>query len=103
MKRSPLVVLWVVAPVALAPVASSAQVVETAEPAGSVAESPASGEPVEAEPTAPFDAAAAVEEYLGRLTPEEKERSDSYFEGGYWIQLFGFLYGLVVARRPRAR
>jgi len=44
----------------------------------------------------PFDPEAATRAYLDRLTPEEKERSDSYFEGGYWLQLWGFLYGLGV-------
>jgi STE24 endopeptidase len=45
----------------------------------------------------PFDAKAATEAYLARLTPEERERSDSYFEGGYWLQLWNFLFGLAVA------
>lgn len=44
-----------------------------------------------------FDPVAATEAYLDRLTPEQKARSDSYFEGGYWLQLWGFLYGLGVA------
>ncbi len=44
-----------------------------------------------------FDPQAATETYLDRLTPEEKDRSDTYFEGGYWLQLWGFLYGLGIA------
>ncbi|MEE8277633.1 MAG: M48 family metallopeptidase [Thermoanaerobaculia bacterium] len=44
-----------------------------------------------------FDPQAATETYLDRLTPEEKDRSDNYFEGGYWLQLWGFLYGLGIA------
>jgi len=44
-----------------------------------------------------FDVEAATEEYLSRLSPEEKARSDAYFEGGYWLQLWGFLYTLGVA------
>jgi STE24 endopeptidase len=36
-------------------------------------------------------------EYLGRLSPEDRARSDAYFEGGYWLQLLDFLYGLGVA------
>jgi STE24 endopeptidase len=44
-----------------------------------------------------FDPEAATRAYLDRLSPEEKERSDSYFEGGYWLQLWSFLYGLGVA------
>jgi STE24 endopeptidase len=45
----------------------------------------------------PFDVEEATRTYLDRLTPEEKERSDSYFEGGYWLQLWGLVYSLVVA------
>jgi STE24 endopeptidase len=35
--------------------------------------------------------------YLSRLSPEEKARSDAYFEGGYWLGLVDFLYGLGIA------
>jgi STE24 endopeptidase len=43
-----------------------------------------------------FDPEAATEAYLARLSPEKRARSDAYFEGGYWITLWGFLYGLGV-------
>ena len=36
-------------------------------------------------------------EYLNRLSPEERARSDAYFEGGYWLQVLDFGYGLGVA------
>ncbi len=45
----------------------------------------------------PFDVEAATRAYLERMTPEQRARSDAYFEGGYWLQLWGFLYGLGVA------
>lgn len=44
-----------------------------------------------------FDAEAATEAYLARMSPEARARSDAYFEGGYWLQLWGFLYGLGVS------
>lgn len=44
-----------------------------------------------------LDTEAAVEQYLGRLTPEERQRSDAYFEGGYWLDLWTFLWGAGVA------
>lgn len=44
-----------------------------------------------------FDATAATEAYLATLSGAEREQSDAYFVGGYWLQLWGFLYGLVVA------
>ncbi|HEY4573006.1 MAG TPA: M48 family metallopeptidase [Thermoanaerobaculia bacterium] len=47
--------------------------------------------------TAHFDPQAATEAYLARMTPEQRARSDAYFEGGYWLLLWDFLYGLGVA------
>src|SRR3954471_4998776 len=44
-----------------------------------------------------FDPQAATEAYLARLSPEQRARSDAYFEGGYWLLLWDFLYGLGVA------
>ncbi len=55
-------------------------------------------------PAVAFDVEAATDAYLSRLTPEEKESSDAYFEGGYWLQLWGVLVrtrSLVVAARYR--
>jgi STE24 endopeptidase len=43
-----------------------------------------------------FDPVAATAAYLATVPPEKKARSDAYFEGGYWLQLWGFLYGLAV-------
>jgi STE24 endopeptidase len=44
-----------------------------------------------------FDVDQATNAYLDRLTPEKRAKSDAYFEGGYWITLWSFLYGLGVA------
>ncbi|MFZ1808569.1 MAG: M48 family metallopeptidase [Cyclobacteriaceae bacterium] len=44
-----------------------------------------------------FNVETATQAYIDTLTPEQKEKSDSYFEGGYWLSLWGLLYGLVVA------
>ncbi len=42
--------------------------------------------------TAPaFDVNAAVEAYLAKMSPGQRARSDAYFEGGYWMQLWDFL------------
>jgi len=40
--------------------------------------------------------AAATRAYLARLSPEERARSDAYFEGGYWIQLSLVLFPLLL-------
>ncbi len=43
-----------------------------------------------------FDVDRATQAYLDLLTPAQRAQSDAYFEGGYWLQLWGFLYGLAV-------
>ena len=43
-----------------------------------------------------FDVDKATESYIALLSPEQRAQSDAYFEGGYWLQLWGFLYGLLV-------
>ncbi len=45
----------------------------------------------------PIDPTAATEVFMNRLQGEARARSDSYAEGGYWLLLWNFLYGLVVA------
>lgn len=44
-----------------------------------------------------FDVDRATEAYLNVLTPEQRAKSDAYFEGGYWIELWELLYGLAIA------
>jgi len=53
--------------------------------------------PAGAEAGPGFDVDTATTAYVNLLTEEERARSDAYFEGGYWLQLWGFLYGLGVA------
>ena len=43
-----------------------------------------------------FDVTAAVETYLAKMPPAERARSNAYFEGGYWLQLWDFLSTVVV-------
>ena len=44
----------------------------------------------------PHDADAATQAYMDRLPKETIERSNAYFEGGYWLILWNFLAGLLV-------
>ncbi len=44
-----------------------------------------------------FDPEAATAAYLARVPADKKERSDAYFEGGYWLILWGLVYTLGVA------
>jgi STE24 endopeptidase len=53
--------------------------------------------PAEAQATPHFDATVATNAYLAQIPADKTARSDAYFEGGYWLILWDFLYGVVVA------
>lgn len=53
--------------------------------------------PAEAQASPHFDATAATNAYLAQIPADKTARSDAYFEGGYWMILWDFLYGVVVA------
>jgi len=44
-----------------------------------------------------FNAETATRAYLATLPPDKKARSDAYFEGGYWLILWDFLYGAAIS------
>ncbi len=48
--------------------------------------------PAAAQPGPDFNVDKATEAYLEMLTPQQRELSDRYFEGGYWIQLWQTLW-----------
>jgi STE24 endopeptidase len=50
-----------------------------------------------AQTTESFDPEAATRAMLDRVPADEKARSDAYFEGGYWLQLWSFLIGIAIA------
>jgi STE24 endopeptidase len=43
-----------------------------------------------------FDVKAAVDAYLAKMPPDQRARSDAYFEGGYWLILWDFLSSAFV-------
>jgi STE24 endopeptidase len=43
-----------------------------------------------------FDVERATTVWLDRLSPDQRNLSDAYFEGGYWLHLWDLLYGLGV-------
>jgi STE24 endopeptidase len=53
--------------------------------------------PPEAQASPHFDATAATNAYLAQIPAAKTARSDAYFEGGYWMILWDFVYGVVVA------
>lgn len=48
-------------------------------------------------PGKPFDPVAATDAYMATMTPEQLAKSDAYFEGGYWLQLWSFLLSAAAA------
>lgn len=53
--------------------------------------------PDAARPGPNFDADKATDAYINLLSPEQRASSDAYFEGGYWLKLWEFLYGVLIA------
>ena len=53
--------------------------------------------PPAAQPSDHFDPEAATDAYLAEIPAAARARSDAYFEGGYWLILWDFLYGVAVA------
>ncbi|MCZ6659755.1 MAG: M48 family metallopeptidase [Gammaproteobacteria bacterium] len=43
------------------------------------------------------DVASATQTYVDRLDAEQRAASDAYFEGGYWLDLWDWLYVLLIA------
>src|SRR4051812_5422014 len=53
--------------------------------------------PPEAEASPNFNAEAATNAYLAQMPAEARAKSDAYFEGGYWLLLWDFLYVVAVS------
>ena len=69
------------------------------KPGGAVPEStapPTPGAGDASSSAASFDPVAATRAYLATVAGEKRARSDAYFEGGYWLQLWDFLLGAGV-------
>jgi STE24 endopeptidase len=47
--------------------------------------------------TVPLDVQAATQAYLDTASKEQREKTDAYFEGGYWIELWGTLLTVLIA------
>jgi STE24 endopeptidase len=57
---------------------------------------PAPVVPLAAQPSIHFDAYAATNAWLDAVPSRARATSNAYFEGGYWLILWDFLYGAVV-------
>lgn len=101
-KLAPLLVSWLVFAAAAPPLVSQGGGSPAAPsvPSSLSAPSPAGADRARVEDRLDhgrFDPEAATEAYMAKLSPEARARSDAYFEGGYWLLLWGFLYGIGVA------
>jgi STE24 endopeptidase len=45
----------------------------------------------------PFDPAAATQAWLNSVPRNQREKSDAYFEGGYWLILWNFLFAVAIS------
>ena len=45
----------------------------------------------------PFDPAAATRAWLATVPRDKREKSDAYFEGGYWLILWNFLLAAAIS------
>jgi len=52
--------------------------------------------PVAAQPSEHFNADAATEAYMAMIPPAATARSNAYFEGGYWLIFWDFLYASAI-------
>jgi len=52
--------------------------------------------PAAAQPSPNFNVDAATEAYMAQIPASARTRSDAYFEGGYWLILWDFLYGAAI-------
>src|SRR5437762_6629436 len=50
-----------------------------------------------AETAKPFDPAVATRVWLDSVPREKREKSDAYFEGGYWLILWNFLLAVAIS------
>jgi STE24 endopeptidase len=53
--------------------------------------------PAAAQTSPNFNVDAATEAYMSQIPPEARARSDAYFEGGYWLQLWDFLAACAIS------
>jgi STE24 endopeptidase len=77
--------------------AAAAVFLVAAGPPGAAAQAPSPPLPPPAGDGAHFDPDATTAAYLAQLSPAARAKSDAYFEGGYWLILWDFLAGAVVA------
>jgi STE24 endopeptidase len=97
--RASLVAAAIVAALAATAPSAHAQSTPTSVPASEAQPTPPArlDIPAAARATPDFDPERATEAWLATIPPEARQKSDSYFEGGYWLQLVDWLWGIGIA------
>ncbi|MGC1617437.1 MAG: M48 family metallopeptidase [Candidatus Acidiferrum sp.] len=83
---------------ALLPLASTSHAQQTPGPGAKPATAMPDKIPIPpaALPSDHFNVEAAADAYLAEIPANARAKSDAYFEGGYWLILWDFLYGVVI-------
>src|SRR5262245_13466750 len=63
----------------------------------SAQDGPAQSSPEITEHVKSFDPAAATKKWLDSVPRNQREKSDAYFEGGYWLILWNFLLASAIS------
>jgi STE24 endopeptidase len=58
---------------------------------------PSDSQSAASEHVKPLDPAAATQAWLATVPSDEREKSDAYFEGGYWMILWDFLLAVAIS------
>ncbi len=82
---------------ALLTTATNAETAENAEKTAATSAPPVLVIPQAARATPDFDVEEATAAYLALISPDLRARSDAYFEGGYWLTLWDWVWSLGVA------
>jgi STE24 endopeptidase len=75
---------------------SSSTALDADLPKANLPSHPPAIESIHGETYQTFDVNAATEAYLAKIPAKKRAASDAYFEGGYWLQLWDFLIGVVL-------
>ncbi len=75
---------------------SSSTALDADLPKANLPSHPPAIESIHGETYQTFDVNAATEAYLAKIPANKRAASDAYFEGGYWLQLWDFLIGVVL-------
>lgn len=88
-----MLILLVVAAMTLMPASAQESPTQTASPAVSetVSSTAADGD------VKPFNPAEATRAWLDSVPRNQREKSDAYFEGGYWLILWNFLLAVAIS------